>query len=135
MILLTKIKSIDVGTGAQSKDRKSIRDKANISNPKVNRGCAPLTANHTSADCVQISLGPSIPYIPLGIYHSWGLYAMQLKAANRRLPSPVRNGGKRQSPVIFTSRATLGPMLQTVMDPGTSLLVISCTSHRSPPQG
>ena len=37
-----------------------------LSNPKVNRGCAPLTANRTSADCVQISLGPSTPYIPLG---------------------------------------------------------------------
>ena len=54
--------------GLNSKDKKSTRDKANISNPKVNRGCAPLTANRTSADCVQISLGPSIPYIPLGVY-------------------------------------------------------------------
>ena len=52
--------------GIKSIDRKSTRDKANISNPKLNRGCAPLTANRTSADCVQISLGPSIPYIPLG---------------------------------------------------------------------
>ena len=58
--------------GKDSKDRKSTRDKANISNPKVNRGCAPLTANHTSADCVQISLGPSIQYIPLGVYHAGG---------------------------------------------------------------
>ena len=51
--------------GKDSKDRKSTRDKANI-------GCAPLTANHTSADCVQISLGPSIQYIPLGVYHAGG---------------------------------------------------------------
>ena len=58
-----------------------------------------------------------------------------LRAANRRLPSLVRNGDERQGPVIFTPRATLGPMLQTVMDPGTNLLVISCSSHRSPPQG
>ena len=58
--------------GLYSKDRKSTRDKANISNPKVNRGCAPLTANRISADCVQISLGPSIPYIPLGVYHTGG---------------------------------------------------------------
>ena len=35
-----------------SKDRKSTRDKANISNPKVNRGCAPLTANGTSANFI-----------------------------------------------------------------------------------
>ena len=39
-----------------------------MSNPRVNRGCAPLTANRTSADCVQISLGPSIPYITVGVY-------------------------------------------------------------------
>ena len=56
--------------GLNSKDRKSTRDKANISNLKVNRGCAPLTANSASANCVQISLGPSIPYIPLGVYHT-----------------------------------------------------------------
>ena len=62
--------------GLNSKDRKSTRDKANISNPKVNRGCAPLTANRISADCVQISLGPSIPYIPLGVYHTGGFNAM-----------------------------------------------------------
>ena len=49
--------------GFHSKGRKSIRDKANTSNPKVNRGCPPLTANHISADCVQISFGPSIQYI------------------------------------------------------------------------
>ena len=48
--------------GLNSKDTKSTRDKANISNPKVNRGCAPLTANRISADRVHISLGPSIPY-------------------------------------------------------------------------
>ena len=52
-------------------------DNANISNPKVNRGCAPLTANRTSADCVQISLGPSIPYIPLGVYHTGRFNAMR----------------------------------------------------------
>ena len=62
--------------GLNSKDRKSTRDKANISNPKVNRGCAPLTANRTSADCVQISLGPSLTYIPLGVYHTGGFNAM-----------------------------------------------------------
>ena len=51
---------------------KTGRDKANISNPKVNRGRAPVTANRISADCGQISLGPSIPYIPLGVYHTGG---------------------------------------------------------------
>ena len=40
--------------GTYNKDRKSTRDKASIGNPKVNRGCSPLTANRTSADCVEI---------------------------------------------------------------------------------
>ena len=63
-------KNLDVCTGLNSKDRKSTRDKANISNPKVNRGCAPLTANRISADYVKISVGLSTPYIPLGVYHT-----------------------------------------------------------------
>ena len=57
------------------KERKSTKDKANISNPKVNRG-APLTTKRTLADCVQISLGPSIPHIPLGVYHTGVFNAM-----------------------------------------------------------
>ena len=55
-----------------STDRKSTKDKANISNPKVNRGCSPLTANHTSANCVQVSLGPSTKYILPRVYHTGG---------------------------------------------------------------
>ena len=62
--------------GSTAKTGSLTRDKANISNPKVNRGCAPLTANRTSADCVQIALGPSIPYIPLGVYHTGRFNAM-----------------------------------------------------------
>ena len=58
--------------GLHSKDRKSTRDKAIISNPKVNRGCPPLTANRSSADCVQISLGPSIKHITLRVYPTGG---------------------------------------------------------------
>ena len=54
-----------------SEDRKSTRDKANINIPKLNRGYPPFTANRTSADWVQISLGPSIQYILLGVY--WGI--------------------------------------------------------------
>ena len=69
-----------------SKDRESTRDKANINNPKVNRDCAPLTANRTSADCVQISLGPSIPYIPLGVYHTGRFNAMMVTLSQRLLP-------------------------------------------------
>ena len=75
MILLTKKILMSV-LGLNSKDKKSTWDKANIGNPKVNRGCAPLTANRISADCVQILLGPSIPYIPLGVYHTGGFNAM-----------------------------------------------------------
>ena len=55
--------------GLNSKDRKSTRDKANISNPKVNRGCAPLTAN------IKI-YGIEGPYIPLGVCHTGGSNAM-----------------------------------------------------------
>ena len=61
--------------GLHNKDRKSTGDKANINNPKVNRGCTPFTANRTSADCVQISLEPSIQYIPLRVYHARGFNA------------------------------------------------------------
>ena len=61
-----------------SKDRESTKDKANISNPKVNRGCPQLTANRTSADCVQISLGPPIQNIPLRVYRAGGFNAMWL---------------------------------------------------------
>ena len=78
MTLLTKIKISMLELGLHSKDRKSIRDKANISNPKVNRGCSPLTANRTPADCVQISLGPSIQYIPLRVYHTGGFSAVNV---------------------------------------------------------
>ena len=62
--------------GLHSKDRKFTRDKAYISYPKVHRGCPPLTAKCISADCVQISLGPSIQYIPLRVYHTGGFNAM-----------------------------------------------------------
>ena len=77
MILLTKIKSLRCWYWGSTVDRMSTRDKANIRNPKVNRGCPPLTANCISADCVQISLGPPIQYIPLRVYHTGGLNAME----------------------------------------------------------
>ena len=76
MILLTKIKTLDVGTGAPQQNRKSTRDKANISNPKVNDGCAPLSAYRSSADCVQISIGPSISCVPLRVYRTGEFHAM-----------------------------------------------------------
>ena len=60
--------------GAHNKDKKSTRDKANIANPKVNRGCPPLTTNRTSADCVENSLGPSVQYISLGVYWEFQRY-------------------------------------------------------------
>ena len=52
---------------SHSKDKKCSMDKANIGNPKVNRGCPPLTANSTSADGVENSLAPSVQYFPLGV--------------------------------------------------------------------
>ena len=54
------------------------------SNPKVNRGCAPLTANRTSADCVQISLDPQYH-----IFH-WGSTILgDSTLCNKPLPEPV----------------------------------------------
>ena len=84
-------KNLEGGTGADSSERKSTWDKANISNPKVNRGCAPLTANHISADNVQVSLGPSIPYIPLGVYHTGGFNALLSIRNNFPLPEHYQN--------------------------------------------
>ena len=63
--------------GLHSKDRKTTKNKANISNPKGNRYYPPLTANRTSADCVKVSLGPSIQYIPLRVYGTGGFNAMR----------------------------------------------------------
>ena len=77
--------------GLDSKDRKSAKDKANIGNPKVNRGCPPLTANPTSADCDQNSLGPSIEYILLGFYHTGGFNAMYFLSFLKH-PSTSING-------------------------------------------
>ena len=68
--------------GLHSKGRMSTRDKANIPNPKVNRGCPPLTANRSSADCVQISLGHPIQYIPLRVYRTRGFNAIRLRGEN-----------------------------------------------------
>ena len=69
--------------GLNSKDRKSTGDKANISNPKVNICCAPLTANRISADCVQISLGPSIPYQSTGGLPYWEIQRYGSPAMSR----------------------------------------------------
>ena len=74
--IFEKNKKIDVGTGLDSKHRKSAKGKANIGNPKVNRGCPPFTANRTSADYDENSLGPSLQYILLGVYHTGGFNAM-----------------------------------------------------------
>ena len=61
------------------KDRKYPRDRATIGNPKVKIGCLPLTANHTSADCVKITLGPVVhpvkPY-STGVYRTEGFHAL-----------------------------------------------------------
>ena len=55
------------------------RDKANIDNPKVNRGFPQPTANLTSPDCVENTPGPSVQHIPLGVYHVGGLTAIVLQ--------------------------------------------------------
>ena len=59
-----------------SKDRKSTRDGWNIGNPIANRDCPQLTANHTSADCDENSLGPPMQYILLRVSHTGGYDAL-----------------------------------------------------------
>ena len=58
--------------GLHSKDRKSARNKANISNPKVNRGCPPLTAIRTSADCWNFTWTLNTIYSTEGLPY-WGI--------------------------------------------------------------
>ena len=78
--------------GAQSKDGKYSGDKANIGNPKVNSGCPPLTANRTWTDCDQNSPGPSIQYIPLGVYHTGGFNAIICTEPDATVQSAISNG-------------------------------------------
>ena len=68
IILLTTIKISMLVLGLHSNESDFTKSKANMNDPKVNRGCPPLTAKSISADCVQISLGYSIQYIPLRVY-------------------------------------------------------------------
>ena len=58
-------------------DRKSSRGRANIVNPKTNKGCPPFTVNHTSAQYVENSRGPSPGYIQMGHPHTGICNAMQ----------------------------------------------------------
>ena len=83
--------------GLHSKDRESTKDKANTNNPKVNRGCPPLTANRTSADCVQISLRPSIQRIPPWVYRTGGFNAPPPK---KNTP-PQKKNKKKQPNNIY----------------------------------
>ena len=71
---------------AHGKDGKYYRDKANEGNPKVNKGCPPLTTNHTSAGCMENSPGPSMQYIPLVFFQTGGFNDM------------ISNGGIINSP-------------------------------------
>ena len=52
--------------GSSLNDTKSSGDKANLGNPKANRGFPPSTVNRTSAECVQNSGGPPSRHIELG---------------------------------------------------------------------
>ena len=63
--------------GPHGKNRKYSKDETNKDNPKVNRGCPPLTANHTSTDWGQNSHGPSMQYIPLGFSMLWWITLQQ----------------------------------------------------------
>ena len=89
--------------GPHSKDLKSTRDKADIGNPKVNRGCPPLTANHTSADCLENSLGPSVQYIPLGVYHTGGFQRYEMQVNPSKFQLMVMNSKLNPGPVELTN--------------------------------
>ena len=69
----------DDGTGDSQKGRKYSRDKANIDNLEVNIGCPPLTANRTSADCVEHTPGPSVQRIPLGVSNTGCFYFLYIE--------------------------------------------------------
>ena len=110
--------------GLHSKDRMSTKDKVNICNPKVNRGSTPLTANRISADCVQISLGPPIQYIPLRVYRTGGFNAMQFLIFVTRVYCISTHfiKGRNRDTWDFPSH-----------DPGTTLIWTSphwCMGHR-----
>ena len=77
------LRNLDVGTVVPLQDRKSTRDKANINDPTVKGVRPPPTANCTSADCVQISLGSSIQHIPLRVCHTGGFNAMMSSAKSQ----------------------------------------------------
>ena len=100
-----------------------------IINPGADQHIPEYILAHRQAACVPSNPGRVLPLC-------WVIHTVRAKkiftvglgrpltAANRRLPTPSGNGGERQTPVIFTPRAVLDPMLQTMMDPGTSLPVI-----------
>ena len=111
MILLVKIKISMSVLGIQREDRKSTRVKANIGNPKVNRGCPPLTANHNSVDCLENSFGLSIQNIPRGVYHTgdfnamlWSCYFWPNKIHNNLVSIMIINFQKRSGLLIFNMR-------------------------------
>ena len=78
--------------GLHDKDRKYSRDKVHMGNPKVNKCCSPLTASHTSADCMNFTPGPLIQHISLGVYNTGGggggggFNAMKFKAIVSVIP-------------------------------------------------
>ena len=76
----------------------------------------------TISTCVVVV--DRLQYEPKKFCHQAAECGRPLRATNCCLPPPSGNGGERQTPVIFTPRAVLNPMLQTMMDPGTSLPVI-----------
>ena len=93
-----------------------------IGNPTHQAAYNPNTIVHTTQS--YLTSLTSLQYEPKKFCRRAAESGRPLRAANRRLPTPSGNGGERQTPVIFTPRAVLDPMLQTMMDPGTSLPVI-----------
>ena len=62
--------------GSSLNDRKSSRNKADMGNPKANRGCTPSTMNCSSAECGQNSRGPQSRHIEWVHCHTGRFNAM-----------------------------------------------------------
>ena len=81
--------------GSHSKDRKSTRDKANIGNPKVNKGCPPTHSQpHLSRLCGKFTWTLSTIY-STGVYHTGVFNAMNKMLRYTvlfRLPALLKKG-------------------------------------------
>ena len=71
--------------GSSLNDRKSSKDKSDIGNSKANIGWSQSIVNHTSAECVQISLGPSPRHIVIEHHLTGRVNVMMILYSRKRL--------------------------------------------------